>query len=92
MSIISRERSTIYQLSSEEISALAEYLHLDWRDAVELSRGILSRADGIELVAWALRDHVEKAHWRCDETEAARRQELYRRFLDRKLNVAEALA
>lgn len=85
MSVISRARSTVYQISHEEISALAEYLHLDWPDAVELSRGILSRSDGVDLVGWALRDHVEKAYWRCDENEAARRQDLYRRFLDRKL-------
>lgn len=86
MSIISKGRSAVYRLSSEETAALAEYLHLDWPDAVELSHGILSRPDGVDLVAWALRDHTEKAHWRCDETEAARRQDLYQRFLERRMN------
>jgi hypothetical protein len=85
MSAILKRGGLACQLLPDEIAAIAEYIHIDREEAVALSRGLLGRPDGIELVAWALQDHAEKARWRCDDAEATHRQEVYQRFLARSL-------
>lgn len=86
MSVVIRKWVPAHRLFPDEIAAIAEYMHIDWEQAAELANDLLGRRDGLDLVGWLLQDHADKARWRCDEKEAARRQELYQRFLDRSLH------
>jgi hypothetical protein len=86
MSIIVKRRAAAYRLLPEEVHAIAHYMHLEPDEAAEVASGVLTRPDGIDLVGWMLKDHAEKARWRCDDAEALRRQAVYQRFLDRSLH------
>lgn len=86
MSIIVRRWTPTHRLLPDEIAAIAGYMSMDWAEAVDFAAGLFDRPDGIDLVGWLLQDSAEKARWRCDDGEAARRQELYQRFLDRSLH------
>jgi hypothetical protein len=85
MSIIVKRRAAAYRLLPEEVDAIAHYMHVGRDQAEEVARGVLARADGIDLVGWMLQDHADKARWRCDDAEALRRQLIYEQFLERSL-------
>lgn len=86
MSIIIKKWIPTHRLLPDEIAAVASYMGMNWTDAVDFSTDLLDRPDGVDLIGWLLQDHAEKARWRCDDREAARRQEVYQRFLDRSLH------
>lgn len=86
MSVIMKQSLSLCRLLPDQIEAIADYMHLDGRRAAEFAADLLDRPDGVDLIGWLLQDYVQKARWRCDEREAARRQELYQRFLDSSLH------
>ena len=86
MSIIVKRREAAYRLLPEEVGAIAHYMHMAPDQAEEVARGVLIRADGVDLVGWMLQDYAEKARWRCNDAEALRRQRIYQCFLDRSLH------
>lgn len=92
MSVILRRWGPTYRILPDEIAAVASYMNMDWPEAEDFAIGLLNEPDGIDLIGWLLQDHVEKARWRCDDEEAARRQEVYQRFLDRCLHCEFVLA
>lgn len=86
MSIIMKRPLLPSRLLPDEVEAIADYMHVDRPRAAELADDLLERPDGIDLIGWLLQDYVEKARWRCDDREAARRQDVYQRFLDNSLH------